>query len=36
MVKQNKGKDLHKVPQSKLSQGPYYVSKKYDGHYVQV
>jgi len=36
MVKQNKGKDLHKVPKSKLSQGPYFVSKKYDGHYVQV
>jgi len=36
MVKQNKGKDLHKVPQSKLSQGPYYVSKKYDGHYIQI
>ena len=36
MIKQNKGKDLHKVPKSKLSEGPYYVSKKYDGHYIQI
>ena len=35
-VKQNKGKDLHKVPKSKLSDGPYYISKKYDGHYIQI
>ena len=36
MIKQNKGKDLHKVPKSKLPSGPFYVSKKYDGHYVQI
>ena len=36
MVKQNKGKDLHKVPKSKLSQGPYLASKKFDGHYTQI
>ena len=36
MVKQNKGKDLHKVPLSKLSQGPYLASKKFDGHYTQI
>ncbi len=36
LVIQNKGKDLHKVPKSKLSDGPYYISKKYDGHYVQI
>ena len=36
MIKQNKGKDLHKVPKSKLIDGPYILSKKYDGHYVQI
>ncbi len=36
MIRQNKGKDLDKVPKSKLSQGPYYVSKKYDGHYCTI
>ena len=36
MIKQNKGKDLHKVPKSRLVDGPYYVSKKFDGHYVQI
>ncbi len=36
MIKQNKGRDLHKVPKSKMPSGPFYVSKKYDGHYVQV
>ncbi len=36
MIKQNKGKDLHKVPKSKLTDGPYLMSKKYDGHYVQI
>ncbi len=36
MIKQNKGKDLHKVPLSRLSQGPYYLSKKFDGHYIQI
>jgi len=35
-MKQNKGKDLHKVPLSKLSQGPYLASKKFDGHYTQI
>ncbi len=36
MIKANKGKDLHKVPKSKLIDGPYILSKKYDGHYVQI
>lgn len=36
MIKQNKGKDLHKVPKSKIPRGPFYVSKKKDGHYVQI
>ncbi len=36
MLKQNKGKDIHKIPKSKLIDGPYYVSKKYDGHYTQI
>ena len=36
MQKQNKGKDLHKVPKSRIPQGPFYVSKKYDGHYTQI
>ena len=37
MIKQNKGKDLSKIAPSKLdSKGPYYVSKKYDGHYTQI
>ena len=37
MLKQNKGKDLHKIPESKLdTEGLYYCSKKYDGHYVQI
>lgn len=36
MIKQNKGKDLHKVAKSKLVDGPYFISKKHDGHYVQI
>jgi len=36
MIKQNKGKDIHKIPSSKLSLGPYYCSIKYDGHYTQI
>jgi len=36
MIPQCKGKDLLKVPASKLSQGPYLVSIKYDGQYVQI
>lgn len=36
MIKQNKGKDLDKIAKSKLVDGPYYMSKKYDGHYVQL
>jgi len=36
MIKQNKGKDLKNIPESKLSNGPYYVSCKYDGHYIQI
>lgn len=36
MIPQNKGKDLHKIPASKLPQGLIYVSKKFDGHYVQI
>ena len=35
-IKQNKGKPLEKVPRSKLNNGPYYISTKYDGHYVQI
>jgi len=35
-IAQNKGKDLEDIAVSKLSQGPYYASKKYDGHYVQI
>ena len=35
-IKQNKGKDLHKIPKSKLVDGIYILSKKYDGHYVQI
>ena len=37
MLKQNKGKDLHKIPMSRLdTKGPYYCSKKFDGHYTQI
>ena len=37
MIKQNKGRDLHKIPKSKLNTvGPYYCSKKFDGHYTQI
>jgi len=36
MIKQNKGRDLDKVPKSRLVDSKYYVSKKYDGHYVQI
>jgi len=36
MVEQNKGKDLKNIAKSKLVNGPYYMSKKYDGFYVQV
>ena len=36
MLKQNKGKDLQKIPKSRLSNGPYYLSKKFDGHYTQI
>lgn len=35
-MKQNKGKDLHKVPKSKLKDTFYYTSIKYDGFYVQI
>jgi len=35
-IKQCKGKDLSKVAKSKLQKGLYYVSKKYDGNYVQI
>ena len=34
MIKQNKGKDLHKI--KRLPKGPFYVSTKYDGHYIQI
>ena len=36
MVDQNKGKDLKNVAKSKLIDGPYYLSIKRDGHYVQI
>jgi len=36
MIKQCKGKDIHKIPKSKLSDGPYYYSTKFDGHYTQI
>jgi ATP-dependent DNA ligase len=36
MIKQCKGKDIEKVPKSKLLQDGWYVSIKYDGHYVQI
>ncbi len=35
-LKQYKGKDLDKVPASKLLEDNYYVGKKYDGNYVQI
>ncbi len=35
MIKQCKGKDLGKVPKSKLDD-LFYASIKYDGHYVQI
>jgi ATP-dependent DNA ligase len=36
MIKQCKGKDIEKVPKSKLLQDGWYASIKYDGHYVQI
>jgi ATP-dependent DNA ligase len=36
MIKQCKGKMLDKVSVSKLLQGPYYISIKYDGNYCQI
>ncbi len=36
MTKQNKGKDLSKIPASKLVDGQYYASIKYDGFYTQI
>lgn len=36
MIKQCKGKDFSKVPASKLKEGLYLVSIKYDGNYVQI
>lgn len=36
MIKQTKGKDLSKVPPSKLLTDDYFASIKYDGHYVQI
>jgi len=35
-MKQCKGKDLDKVPTSKLDKGTYLVGRKYDGNYVQI
>lgn len=35
-IKQCKGKDLDKVPVSKLDKGLYWASRKYDGNYVQI
>ena len=35
-LKQCKGKDLDKVAKSKLDEGYYFTSKKYDGNYVQI
>jgi len=35
--KQNKGKDIHKIPSSKLdTEAIYCISKKLDGHYTQI
>ncbi len=36
MIKQNKGKDLHKIAKSKLIDRDYYASTKFDGFYVQI
>lgn len=36
MIEQCKGKDLVKVPKSQLHTTGWYVSVKYDGHYVQI
>lgn len=36
MIEQCKGKDLDNVPASKLLTDNYYISKKYDGNYVQI
>lgn len=36
MIAQCKGKDLKKVPKSKLKEGLYLVGIKYDGHYTQI
>ena len=36
MIKQCKGKEIQKVPQSELKDGLWYGSTKYDGHYVQI
>ena len=36
MIKQNKGKDIHKIPKSKLVDKPYYYSTKFDGHWVSI
>lgn len=36
MIPQSKGKDLDKVPKSKLLLDGYYLSIKYDGNYVQI
>jgi ATP-dependent DNA ligase len=35
-VKQNKGKEISKIPSSKLVNGAYYYSTKLDGHYTQI
>ncbi len=35
-IAQNKGKDISKVPNSKLVDRPYYYSVKYDGFYTQI
>lgn len=36
MIAQCKGKDLNKVPASKLIKDGWYLTKKYDGNYVQI
>jgi len=36
MIKPMKGKDLAKVPLSRLRDGPWFISKKHDGHRTQI
>jgi len=36
MIKQNKGRDITRISKRNEHVGPWFVSKKYDGHYVQI